>query len=912
MRMAMLGLNLRPEFRSKRISGTMIELSNAQKTGATQRPAAEFLDISYPTTDLLTAIEAIGPKNDRPVVFIGERGQGKSHLMAVLYHALTDQAATQGWLSAWASRLQYPKMGTLPLRQGMHVITESLVHQNYKFLWDLLLERHPHGSFIRGKWEGQGAAKTDIPSYNLILELLQKQPTALILDEYQTWFDGLTNTKQYPWKTWAFNFVQILSEIAKSHPELLLLVVSVRNGNTDAYQQIHRVDPTRIDFKGPYARRDRQRLLLHRLFDNRLQIPSSSIETLVDAHVSEYLRLSEAPATEHAEIRSSFLDAWPFSPQLLQLLEDQVLVATSAQETRDLILILANLFKQRGEGSPVLTPADFPIDDEQNAIGALLDSVSNQHHNVLREKAIRNLEQVKEVLPPAEVPHLEEIMSALWLRSLAVEKLAGADAATIQSDITRHQALDDNFFQVELGKVADNSFNIHEIGTRFVFLEPENQRAKLMSFARNDKLFIGGEDVAQLALETRYVIGGAADTPSKFRVIVLRGDWLKRPWEEVEPAEHPDQWDERIPLLVLPEEPEDIHARLGEWLKAHVPKRRNTARFVIPKTGTQNAFLDRDLVILARAIVKAEEWKKEDSEYGKLLTKYRNELQGILKVRFDRYAVLDVWNYQEAKKCQFHIENHGAQGGRIPEAIDESVRQNLFVPEEFEDLVMAHAKNSETVAKLITELTEPRPNQAACIPWLGEVEAKERLVRVCAKGKVAINIRGYEYLQAKPGEDADVAYGRMKSKIPSGKHLEETWILLPDAVPAAGGFKPPAPAPPPGVTPPSGTPMPGTLFPTTPFSDQLAGGQPGGGGAAPDPGAIFGGTPIAQLVHHQSPTTSALNLLGRTESWGIGPATNLQNVSLRVAQLTGAQLQKLLKSLPDGISYELGLDKEST
>ena len=775
----MLGLNLRPEFRGKRISGTMIELANAQNTGATQRPATEFLEISYPTTDLLTAIEAIGPKNDRPVVFIGERGQGKSHLMAVLYHALTDHAATQDWLDVWAGRLQYPKIAALPLRQGMHVITESLVHQNYKFLWDLLLDRHPNGNYIRGKWEGQGPSKTDIPSYNLIVELLQKQPTALILDEYQTWFDGLTNTKQYPWRTWAFNFIQILSEIAKAYPDLLLLVLSVRNGNTDAYQQIHRVDPIRIDFKGPSARHDRQRLLQHRLFENRLQIPPASIESLADAHISEYLRLAQVPASEHSDNRNTFVQAWPFSPHLLQLLEDQVLVATSAQETRDLILILANLFKQRGDKAPVLTAADFPIDDEQNAIGALLDSVSNQHHNVLREKAIRNLEQVKEVLPSAEVPHLEGIMSALWLRSLAVEKLAGADAATLQSDITRQLPLDDNFFQVELGKIADNSFNIHEVGTRLVFQEPENQRAKLMSFARNDKLFTGGEDFTQLALETRYVIGGSAETPNKFRVIVLRGDWLKKPWDEIDSAENPDQWDERIPLLVLPEEPDDIHARVGEWLKAHVPRRRNTVRFLLPKNGTQNAFFDRDLIILSRAIVKAEEWKKEDAEYGKLLGKYRNELQGILKIRFDRYAILDVWNFQEPPKCHLNVEEHGAQGGHIPEAIDESVRKNLFVPEEFEELVMAHAKSSDTVAKLITELTEPRPNQAPCIPWLGEVEAKERLVRVCAKGKIAINIRGYEYLQANPGEDSDVAYNRMKAKIPSGKHLEETWMLTP-------------------------------------------------------------------------------------------------------------------------------------
>ncbi len=893
----MLGLNLRPEFRTKRISGTMIELSNAAKTGATQRPASEFLEITYPTTDLLTALEAIGPTNDRPVVFLGERGQGKSHLMAVLYHALTDQTATSNWLSTWAERLQYPKMAELALRPGMQVITESLVHQNYKFIWDLLFERHPQGAYIRGKWEGQGSAKTEIPGRNLILELLQKQPTALILDEYQTWFDGLTNTKQYPWRTWAFNFIQILSEIAQAQPDLLLLVVSVRNGSTDAYQQIHRVSPIQIDFKGPYARRDRQRLLLHRLFENRVQVPPDAVEKLIEPHVSEYLRLSQAPSSEQPDIRQGFIEAWPFAPHLLQLLEDQVLVATDAQETRDLIRILADLFKQRGDGSPVLTAADFQIDNEKGGIVALLDSVSNQHHSNLREKALRNLEQVREIIPASEVPHAKEIVGALWLRSLAMERLAGAEPATLQIDITRDTPIDDNRFQVELRQIVDNSFNIHEEGTRLVFREPENPRAKLMAFARNDKLFAGGEDVDQLAKETRYVIGGADDVAKKFRVIVLRRDWLKNPWDGLDPADHPDQWDDRIPIVVLPEEPDDIHARLGEWLKTHVAKRRNTVRFLIPKPGCTNAFLDRDLLILARAVVKADEWRNEGSEYGRLHGKYQGELRSILKVRLDRFAALDTWNYQEPSKCHFHVENHGAQGAKIPEAIDEAVRQNLFIPEDFEDLVTAHAQNSETVAKLLRELTEPRPNGQACIPWLGEIEAKERLVRVCANGRIAIALQ-YEYLQVQPGEDAATAYNRMKTKIPAGKNLEETYILLPEAVPSAGGMSPPVPAPNP---PPQ--PAPDTLFPDPASGD---------GSTTTDTGSLFGGTPVAAPLKCHAPATSALNLLGKTEAWGIGPATTVHNVNLKLDQLTGAQLQKLLKGLPDGFSYELDLDKDQS
>ncbi len=39
-----------------------------------------------------------------------------------------------------------------------------------------------------------------------------------------------------------------------------------------------RVNPVLVNFKGPNAKRDRQRLLLHRLFTNRLNVPSSDIE----------------------------------------------------------------------------------------------------------------------------------------------------------------------------------------------------------------------------------------------------------------------------------------------------------------------------------------------------------------------------------------------------------------------------------------------------------------------------------------------------------------------------------------------------------------------------------------------------------------------------------------------------------
>ena len=889
----MLNLTLRQEFQRRRLKGTAIELANSTNTGATQISASEFLEITYPSADALEALKAVGPDEDRPLVLIGARGQGKSHLMAMLHHAFTDYGATQDWLRVWGDRLDKPKIGELPLREGMYVISESLHRHSYKFLWDLIFERHPHGPEVRGMWKGLGEKRTEVPSYELLLELLRHTPTALVLDEFQTWYDGLTNTKQYPWRNWAFNFLQLLSEIAKEHPDRLVLIVSVRDGNTDAFQQVQRVGPILVDFQGPTAKQDRQKLLLHRLFENRMQVSESQIEPIISVHVSEYLRLRRVPPSDHGQIRRQFIECWPYALHLMQLLEDQVLVATQAQETRDLIRILADLFK-RHEQCPVITAADFRLDDEKSGIVALLDSVSNQHHTDLREKAQRNLSAVLDAVanPNSDVPHLAEIVAALWLRSLAVGNMAGAEPEMLQVDITRGERIDDNQFKVELSTIEENSFNIHQDGTRLVFREEENPQAKLIANARNDKLFADRADQEQLAKEVRYVISGQEGVSQAFRVVVLPLNWSTAPWESIEDSDRPQNWDERLPLLVLPVSPETVGPTLGIWLRDHLQTRRNAVRFLLPTVGSTDIFLDNELLILSRAVVLAERWRTQSPEYGRLLTKYQRELRDILNGRFDRFAILDTWNYQEPAKCVFHVEAHKALGGSIPGAVDEHIRSNLFIPEDFETRVSAAADNNESIGKLLRELQEPIPLGRPCIPWLGETHMKERVIRICARGDIAINLRGMEYLQVRSGEDDDTAWSRMRGKLGTGKHLDESYVLRPQAVPHTEG---------------------GMSGGTTKNWEQLNEGDEGTEGGifrTPDgeAGSIF--EEDTNIVVHASDATSALNLLGKVESWGISTGTQVQDILLRVSSLTGAQLNKMLRALPDGIKYELRLNKE--
>jgi hypothetical protein len=187
---------------------------------------------------------------------------------------------------------------------------------------------------------------------------------------------------------------------------------------------------------------------------------------------------------------------------------------------------------------------------------------------------------------------------------------------------------------------------------------------------------------------------------------------------------------------------------------------------------------------------------------------------------------------------------------------------------------------------------------------------KERIIRLCSRGKVVINLRGMETLQAQPGEDEDTAWRRLRPKLSfTGRQLDEVTLLEPSAVPTTGGSTP---------TPslPTGAPNPGGLFgvPTPPtVNEPTPGGfttvPPSGGGIFGGGGTTVGARPRVAL---NNPATSPLNLIGKLEGWGIGPATQVTEVSIKFSAATGAQLKELLKKLPDGMTFELNLEKEDS
>lgn len=415
----MLGLKLRAEFHSAQMPGTQIALQDYVASDADR-----ILAITYPTADVRNALWAISSAESRPVVLIGDRGRGKSHILAVLHAAFRQPTQVLAWAGGWAVQLGEPAFGQLALPQGFFPISVVMSDQEYSTLWEPIFAAQPQGQVYLGRFQASGVP---VPARSLVEDLFTIQPTALLLDELQTWYDTLSASAGGPQKL-AFNFLQLLSEIASSRPDLLRLVLSVRNSDTDAYRQVHRNNPVLVDFKGAAARADRIHLTQHRFFENYRQIPSQQIADAVTAYAGERIRLlhPSAAGPQQEELRKEVYDSWPFAPELMGVLEDEILMASAAQETRDLMRILVRLIKARGDSVPLLTVADFNITSEHDGsadLASMVDAVA-VHGSKLRQVAQRNCQSIAE--QGLSLPHAVEILSALWVRSLSTSLQPGA------------------------------------------------------------------------------------------------------------------------------------------------------------------------------------------------------------------------------------------------------------------------------------------------------------------------------------------------------------------------------------------------------------------------------------------------------------------------------------------------------
>ena len=237
---------------------------------------------------------------------------------------------------------------------------------------------------------------------------------------------------------------------------------------------------------------------------------------------------------------------------------------------------------------------------------------------------------------------------------------------------------------------------------------------------------------------------------------------------------------------------------LGPWLVQHVDVSRNMVRFLLPKDGLPNIYDDRDLIITARCAMLAKEWGESESQYDTLhKRRFYPELVAKVKERFDRYAILHVWDFQNPAQCTFHIEPHKASGGAIPAAVEKHIRENFFAPEDFETFIVDAAARGDSMKQVFALLRgEPLPGQEA-IPYLGEGDVLEEVIDIAARDKIALNVGGTWYYR-EGGESEDTARQRLRQKaFKTGQDLYLIRLGLPNQVGSGGvAVVPPVVVPP--------------------------------------------------------------------------------------------------------------------
>jgi hypothetical protein len=325
-------------------------------------------------------------------------------------------------------------------------------------------------------------------------------------------------------------------------------------------------------------------------------------------------------------------------------------------------------------------------------------------------------------------------------------------------------------------------------------------------------------------------------------------------------------------------------------------------RFLLPKADQPEIYSDRSLMITARCALLAREWQQADPQYKDLQKRYEDALKVDLKSRFDRYALLATWNFQSPTECTFHVDPHGATGSDISSGVENHVKENHFAPEDFEQLTVEAAGRGETMRQLLALLREPPLPGEQVIPYLGDLSIFESVLRIVAKGNVAVNAGGRWYSR-EPDESYEAAGIRLRQRLGPFSGQAMLAVQLGDLSQVGGGGVAIPPSPPQPVPQPVPINLPQPL---------PGGGAPPSSPAQPSPIAfppefVLEPPPAAPVVRRSMGAKTGINLLGDLEKWALPDSQKATQASLTFNGLTVKEIRDLCLKLPPKLQAELQL-----
>ena len=457
----------------------------------------EFLEITYPSSALKRTFERINEKlsrtsNQGGFLLVGPYGSGKTHALISLYHAFKHPEISKRWLRTWDIDFNIPGS------------TKSVIISTRRYDVDLLWE--PIFRLL-GREDVLPKIKR-FPTVDQIEEVVGDSPCTIFIDEIENWYGSFDPENQAHLIEKNETFLEHLLEVANDPNKKLLVFITFLEEKEGLKKIFNRTNPARIDIS---AMEDRERVALHRLFENADQKDLDKVEEVIEKYVDKYtepIKIDNAYRYKQRMIRT-----YPFQPLLLDTLIQIYEAATERQDIRGMMTVLAGAVKDVHDKKDSVLLSDV---DENAFRGMDLQLV---------EKFDYDLDRVK------GISYGGEILKTVLIFTLNEKTVGATESDILLSVFSPTQGHTLNAIAMDLENIYGKPHYLHKENGIYLFKHEIN----IFALLEKEKKKITEEDikkkVAEIAkkdiFENRVFIRGFEEIPddSKTKIVVTLESW---------------------------------------------------------------------------------------------------------------------------------------------------------------------------------------------------------------------------------------------------------------------------------------------------------------------------------------------------------------------------------------------------
>lgn len=430
----------------------IIDLANIKdETGADleARPA-EFLDLTYPTSDVIRVLEEIHRRFVDPgetsglFLFEGLKGSGKSHLLLLIYDLFSHKEISRGWLNRNSLTCDVP--------DDVLVILNKFTDDPHGAIWNMILEK-----LGAPPYEGPTHPKIEI-----FEKALGDRRVVLIFDELE---QGIKVIRDPAVQAQNIAFLQALSEYGNRSRQVTLFA-SVYTDKEEPGGTLKRISPRcTVQFESD---QDRNHVILHRLFEDYHAFDPEAVTPVIESYLQNWHR--RVPGIDLEDLRKDFMDSYPFSPSLMKIVLKRIPSRGGFQNVRGAIAFLSNLVRLTYQQRDIITPASVTLEDRVNTIilkdldpGGTLTSLAKENMDALKER----------------LPLVTEMTSAVLLYTLSE---AGSQRGASREDLIMDlltPSTDINDVETSLAGLQRYASHFWHQEGRYYFDPEENPEAKV-------------------------------------------------------------------------------------------------------------------------------------------------------------------------------------------------------------------------------------------------------------------------------------------------------------------------------------------------------------------------------------------------------------------------------------------------